>query len=124
MNPQYQASFSQFLSLIKMNFIVRAYRRIQFHIVTIFLLLLTISTLIIMFYIYNRNYKGIVDLSSDIILEVDKKVIEKINGVLGQARLLGELTEKVITNGKVNQDVMIPYMINALIDDPKLTGIN
>ncbi len=68
------------------------FRKIQVDIVTIFIVLLATSSLVIMFYTYNKNHENILDLSNIIVDKVSDEVVEKISDVTDDEELLSEVT--------------------------------
>ncbi len=102
-------------------------RKIQLDIVTIFIFLLLTSSFIVIFYIYNRNYKNILDLSTVIVGQVKEVVVEKITGVTNDTLLLSEATKGFITDGKTvsnKNQKLISYLINSLKIDPLIYSVN
>ncbi len=102
------------------------FRKIQVHIVTIFFLLISFSSLIIIFFNYHRNYEGIHDLSEEIIQQVSGGLIDKMNSVTRQTQLLAEATRGVIINREdpaSNIPVLAPYLINMLKYSPMVFSV-
>lgn len=102
------------------------FRKIQVHIVTIFFLLISFSSLIIIYFNYHRNYEGIRDLSNEVIKQVSNGLIDKVTSVTRQTQLLSEATRGVITskNDLANSDsLLIPYLLNTLKHSPMIFSI-
>lgn len=73
-------------------------RKIQLDILTIFIVLLTTSSLIITFYTYNRNYKNIHELADLIVDKVSENVIGDINDIFEQARIISAETTGLVVD--------------------------
>lgn len=102
-------------------------RKIQIDIVTIFILLLTTSTGIILFYTDKKNYENILDLSETIVGQVNEALVEKVNDFVVPTQLLVEETKGLIINP---EDIapsnlpLISYLLNALRVNQMLYSIN
>lgn len=102
-------------------------RRIRVDIVTVFLLLITSACLFTIFFSYSRNYKGIVELSDSMIHETNEDLVEKIDNITNQAKLLSELTKEVVSSSGIateSQKNLIGYLLNALKSDQMVYSIN
>lgn len=91
-------------------------RKIQFHIVSIFLVLLATSSLITIFYMYEENYQTVRSLADRITNEVVDNVVESVNDAATSAEFMTELTKGAIATKEIisEKDMLISYIINAL----------
>src|SRR5579872_2516675 len=96
-------------------------RKIQADIVTLFLILISSFSLIILAFIYNRNYQGILYLSNAMIEQVNNSVIQRIDAVATQAQFLVEITKGTLQNNTsiaLQQQSQAAYLLNALKVEP------
>lgn len=102
-------------------------RKIQIDIVTVFILLLTASTCIILFYTYKKNYDNILDLSETIVGQVNQALVEKVNDFVVPTQILVEETKGLITKPEEITPSNLPlisYLINSLSVNQMLYSIN
>ncbi|HEY5811303.1 MAG TPA: cache domain-containing protein [Terrimicrobiaceae bacterium] len=102
-------------------------RRIRVDIVTIFLALISVSCLIIIIYMYHKNYRGILDISKVMMQQLSLGVVEKISGITTQTQLVTGLARSNISQlsdiSGDNHD-LVRYLLNALKFSPFVTNIN
>ena len=93
------------------------FRKIQIHIVTIFFLLISLSSLIIIFYNYHKSYEGTHNLSNEVIQQVSNGLIDNIGYVTRQTELLSKVTRGVITPPEEFAQeipILVSYLLNTL----------
>lgn len=93
---------------------------------TIFFLLISFSSLIIIFFNYQRHYEGIRDLSEEIIQQVSDGLADKMTSVTRQTQLLSEAARGVVVNRDdfvSNIPVLVPYLINMLKYSPMVFSV-
>src|SRR5262249_9477338 len=92
-------------------------RKIQVDIVTIFISLIVIFSLILSFFIYSRYRADILKFSQEIMQWVDKNTVAQIRNIKNQAELVAESTRGLITSEEVvslNNSVLVAYLLNTL----------
>ena len=91
------------------------------------MLLISISSLIIIFYSYIKSYQSILKLSDSVIDQVSLTLLEKIDDITHQALLLTELTKGKIlseTNSIIIDEELVPFLITVLKNAPLVYSIN
>jgi adenylate cyclase len=92
--------------------------KMQFNVVTIFILLICTFALIIILFTNYRSYREVMNLSSVVTSQANKGVIGTVSGITGQVQLLAETAKGFVRN---QQDVsgkneaLVSYLLNALI---------
>ena len=101
-------------------------RRIQVDLLTIFLTLLCISSLLVTGYTYKNYYKDIEELSSRTIDQTNSLLLEKVTDVKKEAQLLTEIIKGSI-HTKAQATGQDPdytnFLLNILRNDPFLSAI-
>ncbi len=109
---------------IKLFFIKK--RRIQVYLTFIFIVLITVSSLIITRYTYTAYYKDIENVSLSMINQSSNLLIEKINSMKNEVQLVVEVVKGSIqTVAKVTGEDSdyIDFLVNILEKDPFFTAI-
>ncbi|MES2199598.1 MAG: adenylate/guanylate cyclase domain-containing protein [Chlamydiota bacterium] len=101
-------------------------RRIQVHLITIFLVLLTASSWLITRYTYYEYYKDIESLALQMISQTSNLLSEKVMSVKNEAKLIVEVIKGSIhtdeeATGRVSS--YTNFLVNILRQDPLLTEI-
>jgi adenylate cyclase len=92
-------------------------RKIQFDIVTIFVSLFILFSIITTFFNYAKYRQNTLDLSKQIMDEVNHTLINKISNIKVQSEFLAEATRGLITSERVlslNHTDLIYYLLNVL----------
>lgn len=100
-------------------------RALQVDIVTIFLILVAVTSFCIISYTYSRNYASIMNLSRSTIQRTSALVTEKINCLIHDfEQVPGAATGLIQTRSDVsmNNKALMTYMENLLITHPNITA--
>jgi adenylate cyclase len=111
----------------KTSFFSLPTRKIRVDIITLFLLLVTISSLTIITYSTYRNNKSTLLLSNAMIEQVGGGIVEKIAGIIHQSEMIPEQTQSLINSNSdicIQNNNLISYLINLINLEPYISSIN
>lgn len=106
---------------------MRFFRKLRFHITSIFTILLALTASSIIAYTYLRNFQSIEELTDELIHQVSHETISKIDDLTRKAVLLTELSVDVIgysADISFQNKVLIEYLIQNLRADPTIRSVN
>ena len=102
-------------------------RKIRVDIITLFLLLVTISSLTIISFSTYRNNKSIMLLSDAMIEQVGVGLTEKIGGIIHQSEFIPLTTKSLINENSdicIQNEHLISYLVNMINLEPYISSIN
>ena len=111
--------FTHFFSKLK-------YRKLRVDILSIFLFLISISSIAIIWFTHAKHSKAIIDLSKSTIERVNATITEKIDCLLNNLQELPEITGGLVSYHKdlsAHNEELISYMLTALKFDKNLFAI-
>lgn len=109
------------------NLIKQAFSHIQLHIITIFLLLLSGSSIGIITFTYYKNYQSVLELSDAIITQLSNETISKIEELSAKVNLLANIYNDIfagLNDISFKNQEMLKFLTNLLKNDRTLRSMN
>lgn len=100
--------------------------RIQFDIVSIFIILICAFSLIISFYTYYTNSRELTDLSFLVTEQANTRITRTVGDITDQAALLAQVTKGLILNEKDvsgENQTLISYLLNLVSREFSITNV-